>query len=162
MNYSSVVLPKESSESYRFSVARQVRDSRCDQLPSQPRALFTGLSKRDAFGKSPLQLITSRLKTNLASRGIVACTRAGKRGTGPWVLGAVLGGPWRSLGTGPWGRPVLGDRAWVMAVLGTGPWGGSLGTEGPWGQSMTGPWGQSMGDGGPWDRSLGTVLGDRA
>ena len=78
LNYSSVVLPKESSESYRFSVARQVRDSRCDQLPSQPRALFTGLSKRDAFGKSPLQLTTSRLKTNLASRGIFDGTRAGK------------------------------------------------------------------------------------
>lgn len=78
LNYSSVILPKESSESYRFSVARQIRDSRCDELTSQPLAFFTGMSKRDEFGKFPLQLTTSQLKTNLARRGIFDGTRAGK------------------------------------------------------------------------------------
>ena len=33
------------------------------------RALFTGLSKRDAFGKSPRQLTTARLKMDLDGRG---------------------------------------------------------------------------------------------
>ena len=34
-----------------------------------PRALFTGLSKGDAFGKSPRQLTTARLKMDLDGRG---------------------------------------------------------------------------------------------
>ena len=42
-----------------------------------PRALFTGLSKGDAFGKSPRQLTITRLKTDLASRGNLGGTSAG-------------------------------------------------------------------------------------
>jgi len=34
-----------------------------------PRALFTGLSKRNPFGKSPRQLTTARLKMDLDGRG---------------------------------------------------------------------------------------------
>jgi hypothetical protein len=39
------------------------------QAAFSPRALFTGLSKREAFGKSPRQLTTARLEMVLDGRG---------------------------------------------------------------------------------------------
>jgi hypothetical protein len=42
---------------------------RSKRLFSLPRALFTGLSKRDSLGKFPRRLTTARLKMDLDGRG---------------------------------------------------------------------------------------------